>query len=148
MNTVQVPPVSEEKLSVKFARQLVSLNAETAGIREDVGFVLKEAKKAGIHTMALKLALRLRDMESAKRDEFLTHFDKYRDDLELDSQLSLDLSPEPPKTRAKAPAEAKVKNGKGGNVTTLDPKGRKGKPKTNGTAVEPAPAQEHEAALA
>lgn len=50
----------------------------------------KEHKNTfGVHTQALKLAIKLRGMEPDTRDDFLRAFDEYRDTLDLDAQLDL-----------------------------------------------------------
>jgi uncharacterized protein (UPF0335 family) len=131
MNTVQIQPASTDKLAVRYARQLHELGRDLSDIREDVGQVLKEAKKDGIHAMALKLCLRLGKMTSLRRDEFLGSFDKYRADLELDAQQVLDLGDRPSRKHnvAATGGGTKPRRAKGGNGSKpRAPRSRKGPP--------------------
>lgn len=50
----------------------------------------KEHKNTyGVHTQALKLAVKLKGMEAEDRADFLRALDEYRDTLGLDDQLDL-----------------------------------------------------------
>jgi len=60
-------------------------NAEMAKIRGELGSSYKEAEKdENLHKGAFKMASRLKRMDDSKRDEFLIHFDHYREQMGID----------------------------------------------------------------
>ena len=129
MNTVNVRPVSVEKLAPKYHDQLSSLEGDLAPIKEDIAQVLKEARGDGIHVKAFKLARSLRRLDPIKRDDFLASFDLYREQFGLDSQLKLDIEA----TTTASVAKPTRGNGKG-NGSAPRAKGRR-------KASEPEPLQ-------
>lgn len=70
------------------------LNADIAEIKGDLGErIAKAVKDHNLHAGAFKLAKKLHKMDAVKLLAFLTHFDDYRQKLELDvlAGESLDL---------------------------------------------------------
>lgn len=74
----------------------------------------KGAKEAGVHNDALKMALKLDNMEAAKRADWLRAFKAYIKHLDLEAQGDM-FDPDRPAAEASVdPAEAGEKAGKAG----------------------------------
>lgn len=69
--------------------RIESAKAVSDDARSDIGNVYKEAEELGFHRKALKEAVRLRNMEPQKRDDYLSSLQAYCDYLKVWAQGSL-----------------------------------------------------------
>ena len=76
----------------KHKKRFEAIKSEMDELRGDMGSLVKNADNdSNIHKKAFKLVMQALRMSDDKRSAFLAHFDKYREDFELDSQMDLPL---------------------------------------------------------
>ena len=74
---------------VKLAERYETKQAKVAELRGDVGSVIKEVEDLGFNKAAFKLAVKLRNMEPEKRQDFLSSLNAYCDKLGVWAQSEL-----------------------------------------------------------
>ncbi|MBF6560507.1 MAG: DUF2312 domain-containing protein [Candidatus Binataceae bacterium] len=87
-------------------RRIDSKKALADLARSDLGNLYQEAEDYGFNRAALKMALKLRNMEDDKRNDFLSALAAYCDELGVWDQGDLfDHQPKTPKPRREEPVE-------------------------------------------
>lgn len=95
--------MTKEKL-LKTAKAYEALKAEADEVRGEMGPLLKDFEEQGGNKGAFKLAVKLKNMESNKAQDFLRSFDVYAHAFGIYQQL--DMLDEVPKIKAPpAPAD-------------------------------------------
>jgi uncharacterized protein (UPF0335 family) len=101
----EVAPIGAPQLNRldSLVPRIESAKAVSDDARSDIGNVYREAEEFGFHRKALKEAIRLRNMEPDKRNDYLSSLQAYCDYLKVWAQADLlNPSPEIPQ----APADA------------------------------------------
>lgn len=104
----ETPPIGAPQLNRldSLLPRIESAKATSDDARSDIGNVYKEAEDFGFHRKALKEAVRLRNMEPQKRNDYLSSLQAYCDYLKVWSQGNLfgeePKVPQPPESSAEA----------------------------------------------
>jgi uncharacterized protein (UPF0335 family) len=98
-----VKTVDHAKLK-KIARQIATSKAKVDDVRIAHASLYAEAETQGFHRQALKLALKLKDMEAAKLNDFWGSLEAYCEILDVFAQGDM-LDPPPP-AEADKPGDA------------------------------------------
>lgn len=80
--------MTKQKLE-NFASRYLKLKAEADEIRGDMGPLLKDFEEQGGHKLALKTALKVKNMETSKAQDFYRAFENYMEALGVFDQHDL-----------------------------------------------------------
>lgn len=107
--TIKLPALA---LLKRLISKSASAKADRDKINGDLGqAIAKAVEDSNLHASAFKLVNKLQKMDAVKLNAFLTHFDDYREKLELDKLAAVDLPGMAPMHEADKEAATKTAAG-------------------------------------